>query len=156
MPSVQVMTGHSPICSPSKNPKLLSSCKSQWKSTLYTAYSLFGMSVRFGCLMQGVQTFFTTNHEGGRPNDSAAHLESWGFYPDAKPVRSFYDGDPRAAIAPFQAYRSALLIPPQIPVDCTKPCLSAISQLSCPPPCSVYHARLEAMVGISTSRLSNI
>ena len=95
-----------------------------YSRALYIACSLFGMSVRFGCLMQGVQTFFTTNHEGARPKDSAAHLESWGFYPDAKPVRSFYDGDPRAAIAPFQAYKSALLITPQLPVDCTKPCLS--------------------------------
>ena len=57
--------------------------------------------------MQGVQTFITTNHDGPRPNDSALNKESWGFYPDAKPIRSFYSGDPRAAIAPFQAHRSA-------------------------------------------------
>ena len=59
--------------------------------------------------MQGVQTFFTTNHEGKRLIDSSAHLEAWGFYPDAEPIRSFYKGDPRAAIAPFQAFQCALL-----------------------------------------------
>ncbi len=59
--------------------------------------------------MQGVQTFFTTNHEGERPGDSAAHRETWGYYPDAKPIRSFYEGDARAAIAPFQAFQCALL-----------------------------------------------
>ena len=58
--------------------------------------------------MQGVQTFFTTNHEGSRPDDSAAHREFWGYYPDAKPLRSFYEGDARAAIAPFQAFQCAL------------------------------------------------
>ena len=60
--------------------------------------------------MQGLQTFITTNHGGPRPDDSAPNKESWGFYPDAKPIRSFYSGDPRAAIAPFQAYKSALLL----------------------------------------------
>ena len=60
--------------------------------------------------MQGVQTFITTNHDGPRPEDSLANKESWGFYPDAKPIRSFYEGDPRAAMAPFQAYKSARLI----------------------------------------------
>ena len=60
--------------------------------------------------MQGVQTFITTNHGAPRPDDSAPNNESWGFYPDAKPVRSFYSGDPRAAIAPFQAYKFALLL----------------------------------------------
>ena len=55
--------------------------------------------------MQGVQTFYTTNHDIARPEDFAAHNESWGSYPDANPVRSFYAGDPRAAIAPFQAYQ---------------------------------------------------
>ncbi|CAK0783338.1 hypothetical protein CVIRNUC_006537 [Coccomyxa viridis] len=54
---------------------------------------------------QGLQTFITTNHGGPRPDDSAPNKESWGFYPDAKPIRSFYSGDPRAAIAPFQAYK---------------------------------------------------
>ena len=60
--------------------------------------------------MQGLQTFITTNHGGPRSDDSAPSKESWGFYPDAKPIRSFYSGDPRAAIAPFQAYKSALLL----------------------------------------------
>lgn len=59
--------------------------------------------------MQGVQTFFTTNHEGDRPANSSIYWESWGFYPDAKPIRSFYEGDARAAIAPFQAFKCALL-----------------------------------------------
>ncbi|BDA47330.1 hypothetical protein COCOBI_10-1760 [Coccomyxa sp. Obi] len=54
---------------------------------------------------QGVQTFYATNHEGQRPNDSSLFGESWGYYPDAKPLRSFFAGDPRAAMVPFLAYK---------------------------------------------------
>lgn len=31
--------------------------------------------------------------------------ETWIWYPDANPIRSFYPGDQRAALAPFMAYR---------------------------------------------------
>lgn len=55
--------------------------------------------------MQGVVTFYATNHEGARPNVSAAFNESWGYYPDAQPLRSFFAGDPRAAMVPFLAYQ---------------------------------------------------
>ena len=59
--------------------------------------------------LQGAQTFYATNHEGPRPNDSATFGENWGYYPDAEPLRSFFAGDPRAAIVPFLAYKCAHL-----------------------------------------------
>ncbi|EIE25857.1 hypothetical protein COCSUDRAFT_46409 [Coccomyxa subellipsoidea C-169] len=54
---------------------------------------------------QGAQTFYATNHEGPRANDSVTFGENWGYYPDAEPLRSFFAGDPRAAIVPFLAYK---------------------------------------------------
>ncbi len=58
-------------------------------------------------MLQGVRTFYATNHVGQRPNDSSLVGESWGYYPDAKPPRSFFAGDPRAAMVPFLAHKCA-------------------------------------------------
>ena len=57
---------------------------------------------------QGSRTLFATNatnSTASASNDSAAFNESWAFYPDADPMRSFYAGDPRAAMTPFLAYK---------------------------------------------------
>ena len=31
--------------------------------------------------------------------------ETWGYYPDDTSLRSYYEGDTRAALVPFLAYR---------------------------------------------------
>ena len=49
-----------------------------------------------------VVTNYTDSPQSPYPS---ARGESWTFYPDAKPVRSFYPGDQRAALAPFLAYK---------------------------------------------------
>ena len=51
-------------------------------------------------------TFIVTNYTDS-PQDPypIARGESWAYYPDAKPVRSFYPGDQRAALVPFLAYK---------------------------------------------------
>lgn len=58
---------------------------------------------------QGVRAFFATNSSSVNGTlDALASSESWAFYPDASPMRSFYAGDPRAAIVPFLAYQCVL------------------------------------------------
>lgn len=72
---------------------------------------------------QGVRAFFATNSSSNNgTRDAPSFGESWGFYPDASPMRSFYAGDPRAAIVPFLAYQYVL---PQYQISChvlTTPC----------------------------------
>ncbi len=56
--------------------------------------------------LQGMRTFVVTNYTDSAQNPYPREPgESWAFYPDAKPVRSFYPGDQRAALTPFLAYR---------------------------------------------------
>lgn len=56
--------------------------------------------------VQGMRTLVVTNYtESPRKRYPAAKGETWGYYPDAQPVRSFYPGDQRAALAPFLAFR---------------------------------------------------
>ena len=51
-----------------------------------------------------MRTFVVTNYTEGSGNVYPA-IETWAYYPDAEPVRSFYPGDQRAALAPFLAHR---------------------------------------------------
>ncbi len=63
--------------------------------------------------MQGAKAFFATNHDSHslRPpaQDALAFNETWAYYPDGQPLRSFFWGDQRAAIVPFLAYKCAPL-----------------------------------------------
>lgn len=58
--------------------------------------------------VQVLRTFVATNYEVPR-NESeqyAAMNETWGYYPDDKPLHSLaLKGDSRAALAPFLAHR---------------------------------------------------
>lgn len=61
---------------------------------------------KFPNILQGMKTFVVTNYTETPGNPyPAAKGETWRYYPDADPVRSFYPGDQRAALAPFLAFR---------------------------------------------------
>ena len=56
--------------------------------------------------LQGLRTYVCTNYtETAEHRYPAIDSEHWSFYPDDKPLRSFYEGDTRAALVPFLAYR---------------------------------------------------
>ena len=56
--------------------------------------------------LQGLRTYVCTNYtETAKHRYPAIDSEHWGFYPDDKPLRSFYEGDTRAALVPFLAHR---------------------------------------------------
>lgn len=64
------------------------------------------MSLAF---FQGLQTYLATSYE---ENATASLLydselnETWKYYPDDNPQRSWYPGDSRAALAPFLAFKN--------------------------------------------------
>lgn len=56
--------------------------------------------------MQGIRTYISTNYTpSARRQYPSAPNETWAFYPDDLQLRSFYEGDTRAALVPFLAYR---------------------------------------------------
>lgn len=57
--------------------------------------------------MQGIRTVISTNSEptAAIQAEAAQNNETWVFYPDDAPARSFYKGDSRAALAPFLAHK---------------------------------------------------
>ena len=61
------------------------------------------------CLLhpQGIRTVISTNSEATASiqAEAAQNNETWVYYPDDSPARSFYKGDSRAALAPFLAHR---------------------------------------------------
>lgn len=57
--------------------------------------------------MQGIRTLIATNSDISDDIRAEAlqHNETWIYYPDDIPPRSFYRGDSRAALAPFLAHK---------------------------------------------------
>lgn len=57
-------------------------------------------------LCQGIKTYVSTNYTpaAGQSYPSIPS-ETWGYYPDDTSLRSYYEGDTRAALVPFLAYR---------------------------------------------------
>ena len=57
--------------------------------------------------MQGIRTVIATNSQPTTEvqAEGARNNETWVYYPDDLPARSFYRGDSRAALAPFLAHK---------------------------------------------------
>lgn len=57
--------------------------------------------------MQGIRTVISTNSKptAAIQAEAAQNNETWVYYPDDAPSRSFYKGDSRAALAPFLAHK---------------------------------------------------
>ena len=61
-----------------------------------------------GRLDQGLQTFLATSYIENSTiglHYSAIPNETWAYYPDDNPQRSWYPGDSRAALVPFLAFK---------------------------------------------------
>ena len=56
---------------------------------------------------QGIRTVISTNSQptADVQAEGALNNETWVYYPDDTPARSFYKGDSRAALAPFLAHK---------------------------------------------------
>ena len=56
---------------------------------------------------QGIRTVISTNSQPTKDvqAEGALNNETWVYYPDDSPARSFYKGDSRAALAPFLAHK---------------------------------------------------
>ena len=58
-------------------------------------------------VIQGIRTVISTNSQptAAVKAEGAQNNETWVYYPDDTPARSFYRGDSRAALAPFLAHK---------------------------------------------------